>query len=37
MSLAVGQVAEVRRRYSAADIDNYVALGWHRPAGDSIP
>jgi hypothetical protein len=37
MSLAVGQVAEVRRRYSAADIDNYVALGGHRPAGDSIP
>jgi hypothetical protein len=37
MSLAVGQVAEVKRRYSAADIDNYVALGGHRPAGDSIP
>ena len=37
MSLVVGQVAEVKRRYSAADIDNYVALGGHRPAGDSIP
>ena len=37
MSLAVGQVAEVTRRYSPADIDNYVALGGHRPAGDAIP
>jgi len=37
MSLEVGQVAEARRRYSAADVDNYVALGGHRPSDDTIP
>lgn len=37
MSLAVGQVAEATRRYSPTDIDDYVALGGHRPPGDSIP
>jgi len=37
MSFAVGQVAEVSRRYSATDIDNYIALGGHRPPGDTIP
>lgn len=37
MSLAVGQVAEVARRYTSADINDYVALGGHRPAGDGIP
>jgi hypothetical protein len=37
MSLAVGQVAEVSRHYSANDIENYIALGGHRPSGDSVP
>ena len=37
MSLAVGQVAEVKRRYTAADINDYVALGGHRPPGNAIP
>jgi hypothetical protein len=37
VSLAVGQVAEVTRRYSAADIDDYVALGGHRPPRDTVP
>lgn len=37
MSLTVGQVAEVARRYSAADVDDYVALGGHRPLAGTIP
>ena len=37
MSFAIGQVAEVSRRFSATDIDNYIALGGHRPPGDIIP
>ena len=37
MSLEVGQVAEVTRRYSVTDIDDYVALGGHRPPGDTVP
>jgi 3-hydroxybutyryl-CoA dehydratase len=37
MSLAVGQIAETTRRYSSADIDDYVALGGHRPPGDTVP
>ena len=37
MSLALGQVAEITRSYSAGDVDNYVALGGHRPAGDVVP
>jgi 3-hydroxybutyryl-CoA dehydratase len=37
MSLAVGQVAEVTRRYSGTDIDDYIALGGHRPPGDTVP
>ncbi len=37
MSLEVGQVAEFERRYSAIDIDDYVALGGHRPSGDTVP
>jgi hypothetical protein len=37
MSLAIGQVAEVTRSYSSADIDDYVALGGHRPSGDAVP
>jgi hypothetical protein len=37
MSISIGQVAEVSRRYSATDIENYMALGGHRPQGDTIP
>jgi acyl dehydratase len=37
MSLAVGQVAEVTRRYSATDVNDYVALGGHQPAAGTIP
>lgn len=37
MSLEVGQVAEIERRYSTIDIDDYVALGGHRPPGDVVP
>jgi len=37
MNFAVGQVAEVSRRYSVTDIDDYIALGGHRPRGDTVP
>ena len=37
MSLALGQSAEVTRSYSAGDVENYVALGGHRPVGDALP
>jgi len=37
MSLAVGRVAEISRRYSADDIEDYIALGGHRPLGDTVP
>jgi len=37
MSLALGQSAEVTRSFSAADVEDYVALGGHRPAGDALP
>ncbi|MCK5325892.1 MAG: hypothetical protein KAJ57_07780 [Woeseiaceae bacterium] len=37
MSLALGQSAEVTRSYSASDVEDYVALGGHRPAGDALP
>lgn len=37
MSLQVGQVAEVTRRYSSDDINDYVALGGHYPSGDTVP
>jgi len=37
MNFAVGQVAEVSRRYSVTDIDDYIALGGNRPRGDMVP
>jgi hypothetical protein len=37
MSLALGQSAEVTRSYSAGDVENYIALGGHRPVGDALP
>lgn len=35
--LETGQSAEVARRFSAADVDAYVALGGHRPADGEVP
>ena len=37
MALDIGQSAEIARRFSADDVDAYVALGGHRPVDGEVP
>jgi hypothetical protein len=37
MSIETGMSAEVTRSFSADDVDDYVALGGHRPAAGDVP
>lgn len=37
MSFAVGQSAQLERRFSDADVADYVALGGHQPAAGEVP
>jgi hypothetical protein len=37
MALETGQAAEIARRFSADDVDAYVALGGHHPVDDEVP
>lgn len=37
MALETGQAAEISRCFSAADVDDYVALGGHRPVDGEVP
>ena len=37
MSFELGQTAEVRRKFSADDVADYIAIGGHQPATGEVP